>query len=533
MSFKAPGVRVPSSFAKNNQRSQFQNERDRMVEVVAYHIAPDPSQSYMRAREIDPNGPNNGRMIHVSIRDRGAPPSTASATNANGQPRKWSGNIIDDKMRQHVPVGSWVALERTSVERKFKEGDAEGYVVKANYINRLEPSPDKSMRAVFTISAKDNRVFQVQVWDRQTINYTDDASVNALAAKMDAIASNWKAGEETRESNKKASEEGRAVVPFTREPGIGVQFRAISPTGEKDRAGKTIYQMIDCTPPIDWIGETEDGAGNTIAAHPVTGEQMRTFLDQYDQYLMDRFPSKEQATLPDGTPNPKYKEEFADLTVEIMVFRTYWTSKMSQSLVIRGERSPLHRMVSRPTLCSLDEPGEDNPPLSEKNWAVDGIVALSADKPVMVNGAAAIDRRQFVQGLYTNAFMNNVHALVRSSDGLTVKPHPHLNYQAPAAAENTNTVGPTGGTSGGQASSAPADGGLRPANASAAVDPFADGYGAPDPLDGSAGAGDDVYSSALSSGTSVPPVAAPEPQPMTPSAPAPAPAPSTGRRRSV
>lgn len=485
MSFRPQGVSVASSFANNGngQGARRQYPKDRLCEVRGYSLGASFETSSMSVVDL-----KTGQQLDVSIdpktiqRFMGQPAASTSR-----EPAKWLGWRIDSKMQEHVPVGSWLVLERAVTLRNTSSKGPDGNpvtrsIVQANYVSKVStPSATKAFNGTFTISTRDGRVNQVQSWTEKAFDSNDTEALAQFAERLDACKKQYDESQAVRAASP-ADKKVRTPVVST----AGVMFRALIPTGV-DAQGQPTYQMINSTPPFSWISAVKDAQKNVIEpGRPIDRDRFNEILQGYYDYIDQTFPF--------DAKDPNADQTYKDLRIEVMPFEAYRASSAGNGMTIPESSSlPLHRLANTPTKYAL----EDTDYITEQNWAVAGILVLSRDAADEATRTWMV--QNYAQNLYANGYMGNLHALVRSADNARVTPHPDLDKPKDWGVKNTATDAP----------STPADG-AEPGGSSGLVasasDPFAMDDGA-DPFAVGEGSADE-FATALAQETPAPAAAA-------------------------
>lgn len=400
MSYRPKQASLPSSFKKaesNKNNSGFkQFPRSRIVTIDGYEIdEKDPTQSVMLATEMD-----TGRKIKAKLN----PDKVARGIRSPSD--KWSGNLIDTRMQKALKPGEVVVLERCITEKNIKSGgEIQVSLMRCDWVKPAsDPSPDKTFRAVFTVGAFDNRARGVQQYDRDARNINPateegDRAIEELGARMDEIVAQFRAGERP--------------IP------LGVKFHAMVQVDEKD--GAPVYQVINKSPPFDWVRSEKDSEDNVISeGHPIDKENLEGWLSGYLDYVY----GSEDQSAEDAEPGlvkrgvaPKDKE----IVVEVMVYRALPCSALSPQLDISNERSPLARICNVMSKFAL----EDDRLFVGKNWGVDGIVMLTSDQPPE-KGQTEWKPRNLVTNLFVDGYQADIHTMMKAHDGGSITVHPEL-----------------------------------------------------------------------------------------------------------
>lgn len=387
-SFRPSGVSIPEAMSRSNTSARADN-RDRLVVVDEYDLA----RGRIKVTEVD-----SGKKFEVYV-----DPAKAAVGTASGTDDKWRGNCIDERMSSQVPVGSRMVLESATTEKWITVGGAKVGQLKANWIvNVPEAAPDKCFTGIITVNAHGHRLTNVQLWNEKAIDAQTpegEAELSKLFEDANQIASDHAAK--------------KRVI------GLGVQFRAMVPK-ENDREGKPTYEVIDCSPPFDWVRAVpaQDGQ-DEVPGHPLDGKTIEDELVAYMDYL---YGSEGDASKGIEASAPRFPADVLEkLVVEVMPYRAYQAAPRSDNMELKNERNPLYWMAHTRTKYNP----EDEDYASGKNWAVRGIVMLTGDKKPEERGQDWEDRN-LVTRLFVNSWKGNVHKMVRSSTGGRVNPHPGM-----------------------------------------------------------------------------------------------------------
>lgn len=389
MAFQKPGMSVSRAFSGGGNRSGFKAQpRDRLAEVLGYNTG----QSTITARDVD-----SGKLMDVivdparvqEITQRAASKPTREST------ATWQGHLIDENMAKAIPVGHRMVLERTTPRGRPVNRDGQEYMqLQAGYIRGLsDESPEKAFRGIITAEAYERRFTAVQVWEGKAYDVgQNEGDIVAKFDEMDAIAADEAAG-------------GKPV-------GLGMALRAIVPLSAEEVAkgneNGPRFEVIDTTEAYHWVAAQKDEQGNKISdGHHMGKKEASELVGEYISYLNDRFP--------EGCFGPGI-----DFAVEVMFFRNYKASIKSYGMAV-PERGPLSYLVTTPTKCAQD----DENFVFGRNFAVDGIVALTRDQAPKKQGEPWIERNM-ADHIYANGFRAPVSSMVRTADDARVRLHPGL-----------------------------------------------------------------------------------------------------------
>lgn len=413
MSYAPKGASLPARFKKAATQSNFkQRPRDRLVTIESYNL---PDKSMIAAHEV--YDPKTGETRTIKIEARINPDK--AGTGNRGVSDKWNGNMIDERMEKALSPGSRVALEACETERKLQKNGEEVSLMRCNWVaSPPDPSPHKSFTGIITVNQHNDRIVGVQKWRARGISpANDEDAITALGEELEKIMSEYKEG--------------------LRPVSLGVQFRTLVSI---KRDGTDAYEMVDSSPPFDWIRAERDGEGKVLKeGHPLDRDHLERYLDGYLDYVYGAQdmsdPDAPQGLIADGIV-----DKDAQIDVEVMVYDAYQAAPLSEHMAIKNERHPLSRLAN--VLIKYGQ--NDETSYVGKNWAVDGIIFLTGDQAPKARGENW-KARNLVSRVFTNGFQGNLHQLVQASDGKRVYPHPKLDRvreTAPAAAQNS--FAPTG-----------------------------------------------------------------------------------------
>ena len=403
MSFKPQGASLPAKFKKANTNSNTfrQRPKDRLCVVDGFNT----EAGIILATEVDTN-----RKIEAKIN-----PDKTSASANRTIADKWSGDRIDERMEKFIDVSHRIVLEACQTEKNLQRNGQDVSLMRANWISTTpDPSPEKSFYGIYTVNAFEDRVVGVQHWEAKSINPSTEegeAAILDLGERMDKVLKEFHAGE----------------YPVA----LGVQFRTLVKV-ENDRDGNPIYEVVDSSPPFDWIRAEKDADGTVIkAGHPLDREHLEGYLDGYLDYVYGSQNQDQEGAEPGLIARgiiAADKEE--SMVVEVMPYRAFQAAPLSKDMALRNERTPLYRLSNVMTKYGQ----QDENGYVGKNWAVDGIVVLTSDQAPK-NKTESWRPRNLVTRVYTNGFTGNVHSLVKAFDGGRARPHPLLDRVRDAAEE--------------------------------------------------------------------------------------------------
>lgn len=401
MSYTPKQASLPTRFKKaesnKSQNSGFkQYPRSILVTIDGFEIdEKDPTQSVLLATDHERN-----RKIRAKLNPDKVARGIRSASD------KWSGNLIDNRMQKALKVGEVVVLERAITEKNIKSGgEIESSIVRCDWVKPPpDGSPEKAFRAVFTVGAFDDRARGVQQYDREARNINPateegERALDELGDHMDELVKKFRAGERP--------------IP------LGVKFHAMIKIDEKD--GVPVYQVINKSPPFDWVRAEKDDDENVISeGHPIDKENLENWLGGYLDYV---YGSEDQSD-PDAEPGLVKRgvaPEDKEIIVEVMVYRALPCSSLSPQLDISNERSPLARICNVMSKFAL----EDDRLYVGKNWGVDGIIFLTSDQPPE-KGQTEWKARNLVTNLFVDGYQADIHTMMKAFDGGKITVHPEL-----------------------------------------------------------------------------------------------------------
>lgn len=407
MSYAPKGASLPARFKKAAPQSNFkQRPRDRLVTIESYNLA---DKSLVAMDEVF--DPKSGETRTIKIEARINPDKAGTGT--RGVSDKWNGNMIDERMEKALPPGSRVALEACETERRLQKNGEEVTLMRCNWVaSPPDPSPHKSFRGIITVNQHNDRIVGVQKWRARGISpATDEESITALGEELDKIISEYQEG--------------------LRPVSLGVQFRTLVSI---KRDNVDAYEMVDSSPPFDWIRAERDSEGKVLKeGHPLDRDHLERYLDGYLDYVYGA-QDLSDADAPRGLVADGTIDKDAQIEVEVMVYDAYQAAPLSEHMAIKNERHPLSRLAN--VLIKYGQ--NDETSYVGKNWAVDGILFLTGDQAPKARGETW-KSRNLVSRVFTNGFQGNLHQLVMAADGKRVYPHQKLDRvreNAPAAAQN-------------------------------------------------------------------------------------------------
>ncbi len=322
---------------------------------------------------------------------------------------KYMGHKIDEKVVKHFPVGSKMIVKQSTVTKK--EDDYS--LLKANSIQAVSaPEPEKTYHGLFSmtyrIDKKDGApkkvVGRIYAHEAKGINLLDELAINKLAKEIDdtLVGQNEQIGE----------------MRVTK-PTIGVRFVTLKKTEKTDTNGAPIYESIDSSLFFDWMKGPQDEKGNEMKdqSHALTGAEFKQLAGMYQDHI-ERSPMMENIS-PD------------DVEIEVRPYKSYPAST-NNNMLLSNEKSPLYRMSHSEARCSLD----DSLTVTGKFMCVSGIIQISPDKPVKINGKWNDVPMNWANNLHANGYSGHVDAFIRTSQGYKVEVHEDLKFIKSANTEN-------------------------------------------------------------------------------------------------
>lgn len=441
MSWKPQGASLPTRFKKAQPTTNYkQYPKDRLGVVDGYNL----DSGVIFITEGD-----TGNKIEARIKSNKAP-SARGSSNPQAAATNMSGNIIDQRMQEHIPVGSPVALESCETEKKISKPDGDVYIMQCGWVSSPpDPAPNKSFTSTLTINQHEGRVVSVQSWKHTVFDAVEGQKPWENQKGYWSIDPSSENGEKDIELLGKAMDQiNAAYANSERVIGLGVQFSTLVQNGT-DRDGKPSYEAVDLSPPFDWIRAERDGDGNIIkSGHPLTSEYLEQYLEGYLDYVYGSQDQSDENAEP-GLVALGVIEENKEIKVEAVVYRALQGAPMSDRLELRNERTPLYRLSNVMTKFGQ----QDENSYVGKNWGFDGICFLTSDEAPK-NRGDQWKARNLVTRLLTNGYNAHVRSMVPASDGGSVRVHPALDR----VRENRADAAPaqTGGAPAQNRASAPA-----------------------------------------------------------------------------
>ncbi len=414
MSAFTGGIKRPQTQSQNTNGNYQQSQYDRLVTILGYN-----TQAKTMAVEDD-----KGKKYEVFVNPeeyiRGEKAAAAMAIDRN---TTWMGHSIDKQMEKNYPVGSKVILQRSRVQKK-DNGQGMAVTEVQRIIGVPNPEPDKTFQGIFTLTSRTDenrlqRIARVQHWSGRGVDVNDDDGLQKLKEEMDSLAA---------QGHEKI---GNFNVTL---PTMGVQFRALMKTDKKYEVdGSDIYEVVDTSIPFDWMPGPEDENGKEIKAqaHPITGDEMIAFVEQYIEHISN---------------HDKFKDHIDDMIVEVCSYKSYPASNNKQLQLTFGEpnrdqyadKNPLYQLSHRKSYVDMDQTQDGL--IQGRNYAVNGIIQIAPNKLEKVNGKPVEINNYWVNNLHANGTKGHVHAFIRTSNGNKAEPHLNLKLIVEAKKENEATA---------------------------------------------------------------------------------------------
>lgn len=392
------------AMANSDNNSMQQSSFDRLVTVEGYDIP----QKIMFA--VD----DNGKKFEVRINEQSfrSAEDSVQKKGLKVDTLNWMGHNINKKMAEAHPAGSRLILKKTKV---LKRDNGNGYAVtEADRIAGVpNPEADKTFQGVFTLSGRtdenrDKRVSRVHHWPTRGIDINDDVALQKIAKEMDeAIASS-------------GMMIGKDKVTV---PTIGVQFRALLKTDRKQPDDTPVYEAVDTSLPFSWV--SEEGENGKKTGHALTGAEMMELREGYISYISE---------------HEQFKNHLDDMIVEVCPYRSYPASINDKLRLTTGDprrdanadKNPLFQLCYRKSFVDMAQTVE----IQGNNNAVNGIIQISKNKLVKIDGKPQEVPSYWVSDLHANHTKGHVHAFIRTSEGFKVEPHANLKLQKNDALTN-------------------------------------------------------------------------------------------------
>lgn len=316
---------------------------------------------------------------------------------------------IDTVMEKEYPLKSRVILKYTKI---LKKDDGAGFsVCEMNGVRGVtNQEEDKTFYSLIGVRLRLDEegyvcVARASLFDREVaIDFNDEETVNATAKLID--------------DNNSVSSRMVGDFPETL-PSYAVQYRALMLSPDKDANGQDKYIRVNSSTHFDWMDGPEvvgeDGKPAKSKGHPLTGQEFLSYFEDYAEYIES---------------HPAYKDHVANMRIEAVLFRSAPGSR-NKNLRIghkddeKTKKMLMYKLGSTP--CFVDE--EQTTMINHDNYVVRGIVQFSANKLEKVNGKPVEIQSYWVNNLHINGFKGDVHAFIRTSDGLKVESAPKLKLQ--------------------------------------------------------------------------------------------------------
>lgn len=408
MGFTPTGMITP--FVRQNQSNNARRPQDLLLTVTGYDLGRGVMLGqYENGEKVD--------NVEVAIAKETIARNEERKRSRTDLPKdiKWEGHLIDARMASHIEIGSRVVIERAVQVKSFQKDGKALRVFEANRVlNVSDPAPDKTFVGLFTIYAHEGRIMSVQHWKgEKALDVSDANALEKLREEMDDAAAAY------------ARKEYR--------PTVGAQFRFVNPTGNPDNP----YEVLDVSPPFDWIPRKKDEQGNVVSeGQPMTGDKLDELLSQYcSQYIDVKFPT----------------EQYPQGKIEVVPYVNYRASTQNKGMILSTQTwDPLYVMAHARTHLAVD----DTEYVQGKNYAVKGIIQLSSDEPD--KATKQFKPRNIVNRLHANGAKGHVHAWVRTSDGQKCTPHQALKAVLPQNPRSENDAAPAAGPAVSRQNDAPA-----------------------------------------------------------------------------
>lgn len=398
-------IKRPQYNSNNNSGNNNQNSFDRLITVLDI----DPVKKAIYAED------DTGKKYEVIVNAEEFAKQEAAIARKGTDTRaiNWMGHNIDAKMKKNIASGSKLVLKKSKViQRDNGEGYAKTEVHRVNGVPN--PEPDKTYQTVVTMNyrMKDGKkvMSRVQDWKYQGefkgIDINNEEGLAQLSAAIDESASFY--GQKIGEFN---------IV----KPTIGFQFRALVKTDRTYSVdGSPIFDAVDFSLPFSWIpGPTgEDGKEIKGQARPPSGNDMMEMLGGFADYIS----SKEH-----------FSEMMNDMRIEVVPFYSFPAGMTDNMQLTSGipeqdihsDKNPLYQLAHAVSFIDMEQTEQ----LVGSNAAVKGIIQLSGNKLVKVNGRAEEIPNYWVNQIHANNVRGHVHAFIRTSDGFKVEPVEQLKLQ--------------------------------------------------------------------------------------------------------
>jgi len=407
MTYRPKGASLPQRFKKDTSSSSSsfkQYPQSRVAVIDSYDISGKPSESSILATEV-----GTGRKLKIKINPDKLGNGPRSAAD------KWNGNIIDERMAKSVPPGETIALDACITEKNDEK--AGHSIMRCNWILQ-DQAPEKTYQGYVTASSYNNHATALQAYhESRNINPATEEGVEAiteLGKKMDEACAAYKAGER----------------PVT----YGIKLHAMVKVGEKD--GVPEYEVINRTPPFDWIKAERDSSDQVISGgHPMNSQYLEEYLDGYLDYVYGSEDQSKEGAEPgiiDRLTERGMIAPGAEIVVEVMPFKAFAVSSLSKYMETSNSRSPLSLMCNVMTKFG----DEDDNGYVGKNWARKAVVLFTSDQAPESRGGEWKTRNLATRALIYGR-QGDIDSMIPAFDGGRIRVHQTLAAQRdyPAASE--------------------------------------------------------------------------------------------------
>jgi len=173
--------------------------------------------------------------------------------------------------------------------------------------------------------------------------------------------------------------------------------------------------------------DDENGKEIKAQAHPITGDEMVAFVEQYAEYISN---------------HPEFKDQVENMAIEICAYESFPASNNSQLQLTFGipnrdqhaDKNPLYQLSHRKSFVDIAQTEQ----IQGRNYAVNGIVQISPNKLVKVDGKPVEIPSYWVNNLHANGTKGHVMAFIRTSTGCKVEPHANLKLIVEPRKENAS-----------------------------------------------------------------------------------------------
>lgn len=398
------------SQANKGGSNNFQQPQDRLVVVDKYDLA---------NRSIYCTDVKDGRKMIAHVNPtQYAQDVEYYAKNPREAYNGPQAHSIDAVMEKEYPVKSRVILKYTKI---IKKDDGAGFsVCEINGVRGVtNQEEDKTFYSLIGLRLRVDEegyvcVARASLFDRETgVDFNNEEDVNNVAKMID---------ERNSVSSRKVGEFRETL------PTYAVQYRALMLSPEKDANGQDKYIRVNTSTHFDWMEGPEGPDGKPIKeqAHPLTGQEFLSYFEEYAAYIEN---------------HPAYKDHVGNMRIEAVVFQSAAASHNKNLRVGHKDdenikKKLMYKLGSTPAF--IDQ--ERTTMINHDNYAVRGIVQFSGNKLEKVNGKPVEIQSYWVNNLHLNGFKGDVHAFIRTSDGLKVENAPELKLQHDADGTKANTA---------------------------------------------------------------------------------------------